>query len=145
MHLSLTFGLSVSSSVSNVAQPTLQLGDGVWLSPLCAWSCSKRKTLPAHCHLQCSSTGYIRVDTTVSHPVPQHNVLHALCCFACCMPLQELLCWQVLYAYSHKLTQCRLWSTMLQINTQQWVAALYLQLFINLNGKGSRNGFERGI
>lgn len=89
--------------------------------------------------------GYIRVDTNVSRPIPQHNVLHALCCFACCMPLRELLCWQVLYAYSHKLTQCRLLSTMWQINTKQWVAALYLQLFINLNRKGCENGFERGI
>ena len=33
------------------------------------------------------------------------------------MPLQELLCWQVPYAKHRLLTQCRLWSTMLQINT----------------------------
>jgi hypothetical protein len=28
---------------------------------------------------------------------------------------------------------------------KQWVAVLHLQLFINLNRKGGRNGFERGI
>ena len=63
------------------------------------------------------NTGHVRVDTNISHPVPQHNLFHARYCFACWMPLQELLCWQVLYAYLHILTQCRLWSTMLQINT----------------------------
>ena len=44
------------------------------------------------------STGYIRVNTKVSHPVPLHNILQASCSFACWMALSNLLRWQVLHA-----------------------------------------------